>query len=148
MTYKQPVSVLVVIHTPELKVLLIERRDFAEAWQSVTGSHEGGEALIDTARREVLEETGIDARAYRLSDWQRCNEYDIFEVWRHRYAPGVTTNVEHVFALEVPAELPVTLSPTEHGRYRWVDWPQAAEMVFSPSNADAIRMLADRRASE
>ncbi|AOX99248.1 dihydroneopterin triphosphate diphosphatase [Jeongeupia sp. USM3] len=141
MTYKQPVSVLVVIHTPECKVLLIERRDFANAWQSVTGSREGDEALAETARREVCEETGIDAALYRLDDWQRVNEYEIYEVWRHRYAPGVTTNAEHVFSLEVPAELPVTLSPGEHGRYRWVDWSQAAEMVFSPSNADAIRML-------
>ncbi|WP_432720380.1 dihydroneopterin triphosphate diphosphatase [Jeongeupia wiesaeckerbachi] len=141
MTYKQPVSVLVVIHTPELKVLLIERRDFANAWQSVTGSREGDEVLIDTACREVLEETGIDASSHRLSDWQHVNEYEIYPVWRHRYAPGITTNTEHVFSLEVSAELPVTLSPGEHGRYCWVDWAQAAEMVFSPSNADAIRRL-------
>ncbi|MBM3115690.1 dihydroneopterin triphosphate diphosphatase [Jeongeupia naejangsanensis] len=141
MTYKQPVSVLVVIHTPGLKVLLIERRDFAEAWQSVTGSRDGDETLTDTARREVFEETGIDATGYALTDWRHTNEYEIFPVWRHRYAPGVTCNTEHVFSLQVPSELPVTLSPSEHVRYRWVDWAQAADMVFSPSNAEAIRAL-------
>ncbi|GHD59425.1 dihydroneopterin triphosphate diphosphatase [Jeongeupia chitinilytica] len=146
MTYKQPVSVLVVIHTPGLKVLLIERRDFADAWQSVTGSREDDEALLATAQREVFEETGIDTSAYVLSDWQHSNEYEIFPVWRHRYAPGVTRNTEHVFSLLVPDELPVTLSPSEHGRYRWVAWPEAADMVFSPSNAEAIRQLPVRYA--
>jgi dATP pyrophosphohydrolase len=57
--YKQPVSVLVVVHTPQLQVLLLERAAHAGYWQSVTGSQEAGEALLDTARRELAEETGI-----------------------------------------------------------------------------------------
>ena len=35
---KIPQSVLVVIHTPALEVLLIERADAPGFWQSVTGS--------------------------------------------------------------------------------------------------------------
>lgn len=144
MAYKQPISVLVVIHTPDLQVLLIERTDFPEAWQSVTGSREGDEALADTALREVAEETGIHADHAVLRDWDYSSSYEIFEVWRHRYAPGVTTNVEHVFSLQVSEPQAVTLAPREHRRYRWVDWQVAAEMVFSPSNAEAIRMLVQR----
>ncbi|WP_159671401.1 dihydroneopterin triphosphate diphosphatase [Andreprevotia sp. IGB-42] len=144
MAYKQPISVLVVIHTPDLQVLLIERADFPEAWQSVTGSREGEETLLETARREVTEETGIvlDSNAFR--DWQHSSDYEIYEVWRHRYAPGVMINTEHVFSLEVATAQPVTLAPGEHTRFRWVSWQAAAEMVFSPSNAEAIRMLAER----
>ncbi|WP_255989686.1 dihydroneopterin triphosphate diphosphatase [Chitinolyticbacter albus] len=144
MAYKQPVSVLVVIHTPDLQVLLLERNDFTNAWQSVTGSRESDEALADTACREVLEETGIVADRTALRDWQLQNQYEIFEVWRHRYAPGTRVNTEHVFSLQLPHVLTPVLSPGEHRRHRWVAWQAAAEMVFSPSNAEAIRLLPER----
>lgn len=138
---KQPVSVLVVIHSADGQVLLIERADRAGFWQSVTGSREGQEALIDTARREVHEETGLDADAYLLSDWHITNRYEIYPHWRHRYPPGVTENEEHVFGLLLPAPRPVTLAPDEHSRYQWLPWAEAADKVFSPSNAEALRLL-------
>ncbi|MEN9659588.1 MAG: hypothetical protein RL571_3053 [Pseudomonadota bacterium] len=142
--YKQAVSALIVIHTPDLQVLLLERTDFNEAWQSVTGSREGEELLWQTARREVFEETGLDTQLYQLRDWQQSHDFEIFEIWRHRYAPGTRHNTEHVFSLEVPSTLDITLAPGEHRRFKWVSWAHAAEMVFSPSNADAIRSLPER----
>ncbi|MFO1192246.1 MAG: dihydroneopterin triphosphate diphosphatase [Rhodoferax sp.] len=144
---KIPQSVLVVIHTPALEVLLIRRADAAEFWQSVTGSKDSiDEAFADTAAREVLEETGIDCRPGsalhdRLCDWYLENVYDIYPAWRHRYAPGVTRNTEHLFSLEVPAETPVCLDPREHTASRWLPWREAAEACYSPSNAEAILML-------
>lgn len=137
--YKNPVSVLVVIHTPELQVLLIERADFPGGWQSVTGSVETGERPVEAARREVAEETGIVTGALR--DWQQRNHWEIYERWRHRYAPGVTHNTEHVFSLCVPTPVPPVLAPREHTAFVWLPWQQAADQVFSPSNADAIRAL-------
>src|SRR5471030_806513 len=119
MTCKQPISVLVVIHTPDLKVLLLERMDFQDAWQSVTGSKEGDEILVDTARREVFEETGLNASQFTLRDWQLSSDFEIYALWRHRYAPGVTINTEHVFSLEIPEPLDVVLSVHEHRRFRW-----------------------------
>ncbi len=144
MTCKQPISVLVIVHTPDLKVLLLERVDFPDAWQSITGSKEGDEILADTAKREVFEETGLNTNQFILRDWQFNSDFEIYELWRHRYAPGVTTNTEHVFSLEIPEPVDVVLSEREHRRFRWVDWNIAAEMVFSPSNAEAIRMLPKR----
>ncbi len=145
MAYKQPVSVLVIVHTPDLKVLLMERADYPDAWQSVTGSREDDESMYETARREVFEETGLDTERYLLRDWTLCTEFEIYERWRHRYAPGVTTNTEHVFSLEVPdTAVEIALSKCEHLRFRWLSWGEAAEMVFSPSNAEAIRMLPQR----
>ena len=140
---KQPVSVLVLIHTPDLQVLLLERADKAGYWQSVTGSQEAGETLRETAIREVREETGLDARQYDLRDWQLSNVYEIYPHWRHRYAPGVTHNTEHVFGLELPAPLPITLSADEHVRYQWLDWRAAATRVFSWSNVAALRKLGE-----
>lgn len=145
MAHKQPISVLVLIHTVDLQVLLLERADKPGYWQSVTGSREGEETLRQTAVREVAEETGLDAERYNLLDWQLSNEYEIFEHWRHRYAPGVTRNMEHVFGLELPAPLPVTLAPDEHLRYRWVDWREAVSQVFSWTNVEALRALGERR---
>ncbi len=138
--FKIPRSVLVVIHTATLEVLLIERADKPGYWQSVTGSLDAEDEPLDlTARREVLEETGITGG--ELRDWGLENVYEIYPVWRHRYAPGVTHNTEHVFGLTVPAGTPVTLSPREHLAWRWLPWREAADACFSPSNAEAILQL-------
>lgn len=143
--YKLPVSVLVVIHTADLRVLLLERADAPGYWQSVTGSQDEGETLVQTAVREVREETGLDSGRFELSDWGICNRYEIFERWRHRYAPGVTHNTEHVFGLCLPDVVPVALSPREHLARAWLPWREAADRCFSWSNAAAIRQLPARR---
>jgi dATP pyrophosphohydrolase len=140
---KIPESVLVVIHTADAQVLLIERADRPGFWQSVTGSKDSlDEPIVGVAWRELAEETGITSG--ELVDWQRRNVYEIYPHWRHRYAPGVTHNTEHVFGLTVPAGVPVTLNPREHLRHQWLPWREAAERCFSPSNAEAIRLLPGR----
>jgi len=148
--HKIPLSVLVVIYTPELDVLLIERARQPGFWQSVTGSKDAlDEAWEATAIREVQEETGIvvgspQVPATALRDWQVENIYEIYPVWRHRYAPGVTHNTERVFGLCVPRGTPVTLAPREHTQYAWLPWREAADRCFSPSNAEAILQLPER----
>ena len=149
--FKIPESVLVVIYTPALDVLLIERADQPGFWQSVTGSKDfADEPLIETCIREVAEETGIVISASALSrsvprsalrDWGLRNVYEIYPVWRHRYGPGVTHNTEHVFGLCVPAGTPVILSPREHLQHAWLPWREAADRCFSPSNAEALLHL-------
>lgn len=154
--YKIPESVLVVIHSADLDVLLIERADKPGYWQSVTGSKDAAdEPLALTAMREVFEETGIriadeTSNAERhsnlvpvrnLIDWQLSNIYEIYPVWRHRYAPGVTMNTEHVFGLMVPRNTPITLAPREHINHLWLPYRDAADKCFSPSNAEAILQL-------
>jgi dATP pyrophosphohydrolase len=144
---KIPESVLVVIHTVELDVLLIERADHPGYWQSVTGSKDTpDEPPALTAQREVFEETGLvigspEVPLAGLCDWQLRNVYEIYPVWRHRYASGVTHNTEFVFGLRVPRRVPVTLSPREHTDQVWLPWREAADRCFSPSNAEAILQL-------
>ena len=147
MSYKIPVSVLVVIHTPGLQVLLLERADRPGFWQSVTGSQEVDETLEQTAVREIAEETGLDAHRYRLDNWHRQNQFEIYRRWRSRYAPGVTHNTEHVFSMQVPQPVAVTLAAGEHVRYLWLPWRDAADKTFSWSNAEAIRELPQRAAA-
>ena len=148
---KIPESVLVVIYTAALDVLLIERADQPGFWQSVTGSKDFvDEPLMATCIREVAEETGISVGPSGLApgvprsalhDWGLRNVYEIYPVWRHRYAPGVTQNTEHVFGLCVPAGTPVRLSPREHLQHVWLPWREAADRCFSPSNAEALLHL-------
>ena len=141
-SFKIPESVLVVIHTPALDVLLIERADHPGFWQSVTGSKDfQAESLVNAAVREVQEETDIQADASRFMDWFVSNIYDIYPAWQHRYAPGVTRNTEHVFSLCVPLGTQITLSPTEHTAFQWLPYRAAADACYSPSNAEAILML-------
>lgn len=160
--YKIPESVLVVIHTAQLEVLLIERADRPGFWQSVTGSKDSvDELFLETAVREVEEETGIAVRNLpfeqeqaaglvtisahvpleNLKDWQLSNVYDIYPVWQHRYGPDVTRNTEHVFGLRVPRDIPVVLAPREHLNFVWLPYREAADKCFSASNAEAILLL-------
>jgi len=146
-SHKIPQSVLVVIHSADLQVLLIERADKPGFWQSVTGSKDTlEEPLAETAVREVFEETGIriggpEVPVENLRDWKLSNVYEIYPVWRHRYAPGITHNTEHVFGLCVPRDIAITLAPREHLRFQWLPWREAADQCFSPSNAEAILQL-------
>ena len=147
--HKTPISVLVLIHTPDMQVLIMERADKAGFWQSVTGSLEllpSGELESHqaAAAREVMEETGLNVAEFKLEDWGFSNVYEIYPHWRHRYAPGVTQNTEHVFGLELPGPLDVQLCPDEHVRYEWVDWRDAAKRVFSWTNVEALRKLGER----
>ena len=139
--YKTPISALVLIHTIDLQVLIMERADKAGFWQSVTGSVEGDETPLQAAIREVHEETGLDASKYNLQDWHASNIYEIYPHWRHRYAPNVTQNTEHLFGLELPAPLAIKLTVDEHVRYEWIDWREAATRVFSWTNIDALKRL-------
>jgi dATP pyrophosphohydrolase len=149
--FKVPESVLVVIHSADLDVLLLERADAPGFWQSVTGSKDTPEeSLVDTCIREVAEETGIRVGSDEvphecLVDWALANVYDIYPVWRHRYAEGVSRNTEHVFGLRVPRDTAVRLAPREHLRFEWLPWREAADRCFSPSNAEAILQLPRRR---
>jgi dihydroneopterin triphosphate diphosphatase len=145
MSYKLPVSVLVVVHTADLEVLLLERASRAGYWQSVTGSLDSlDEPLEHAAAREVDEETGIDVARGSLVRWNVTNNFEIYARWRHRFAPGITHNTEHVFGFELPGRMPVTLSPEEHVAFQWLPWREAADKCFSWSNRDAIRMLGER----
>ena len=143
-SFKIPLSVLVVIHTPALDVLLIERAATPGFWQSVTGSLDAEDEPFEVAAaREVMEETGLDVNApgHRLSDWGLQNTYEIYPEWQHRYAPGVFQNTERVFGLCVPEARPVVLNPREHRAQVWLPRLEAADRCYSFSNAEAILQL-------
>ncbi|MDF3827433.1 MULTISPECIES: dihydroneopterin triphosphate diphosphatase [Pseudocitrobacter] len=139
MSFKRPVSILVVIYAEDTKrVLMLQRRDDPDFWQSVTGSVEEGETAPQAAAREVKEEVSVDIFAERLNlmDCQRTVEFEIFSHLRHRYAPGVMRNTESWFCLALPHEREIVF--TEHLTYRWVNAVDAAALTKSWSNRQAI----------
>ena len=139
MAYKRPVSILVVIFAQDSgRVLMLQRRDDPDFWQSVSGSVEEGETAPQAAAREVKEEVAIDVADGQLTliDCQRTVEFEIFSHLRHRYAPGVVRNTESWFCLARPHEREVTLS--EHLAWRWVAAAEAAALAKSWSNRQAI----------
>jgi dATP pyrophosphohydrolase len=148
MAYKIPESVLVVVHTRQLEVLLLQRADGGSwgnwgAWQSVTGSREPDDPDLEaTARRELLEETGLTLGT--LTDWGHVNRYEIWPQWRAKYAPDVTHNTEHVFGFLVDSATVATLDPDEHVAQLWLPWQEAMERTFSPTNREAIGQLPRR----
>ena len=140
--YKQPVSILAIIHDQDKNILLLNRKDIPEYWQSVTGSQEQEDSTIEqTAHREIWEETGIKPHLFHLHNWHYSSDYLIYEHWRHRYSPGTLYNKEHVFSLCIPSDTAIKLQEKEHIAYQWLPLAEAAQKVFSPSNQEAILKL-------
>lgn len=141
-TFKKPESVLVVIYCQTtLRCLMMQRKDDPNFWQSVTGSLENNELPIETAIREVYEETGIDIVGSNLSlvDAKHVVEFEIFPQFRHRYAPQVKINKEHWFYLPLTTEVKPMLS--EHLAYQWMSIQDAANLTSSPNNREAIKKI-------
>lgn len=142
MKKKIPKSVLVVVHDKDLNVLLIERADHKNYWQSVTGSIDyEGENLFDAAKRELEEETGIKADDKSWLDWNFSRKYKIYSHWKHRYDENTKFNTEHVFSVCVDSNNKVSLSPREHVNFMWMFWREAADKCFSWTNVLAIKEL-------
>lgn len=135
---KRPESVLVVVFTQQGDVLLLQRKDQPHFWQSVTGSLEAHESKLETAWRELHEETALYSADGLMTDCELASWFEIYPMWRHRYAAGVTQNLEHVFTFEVPKIIPITVSH-EHLAYRWLTKDAACKMASSPSNQHAIQ---------
>ena len=140
MKYKNNQSVLVVIYAENTRrVLMLQRRDDVDFWQSVTGSLETGETPTETAIRELWEEVRlkIEAKSTALFDCNESVEFEIFPHFRYKYAPNVTHCREHWFLLAVAQEFTPEL--TEHLAFQWVSPTRAIQMTKSPNNAEAIR---------
>ncbi|QNS16047.1 dihydroneopterin triphosphate diphosphatase [Mannheimia bovis] len=145
MNYKNPNSVLVVIYAKNThRVLMLQRKDDPDFWQSVTGSIDIGETPIEAAYREVMEETGLQIshlqnseKKQPLVDCKQQIEFEIFPHFRYKYAPNITHCVEHWFLLPLESEQEPIL--TEHLAYRWVSVEEAVKMTKSPNNAQAIK---------
>ncbi len=136
MEYKRPESVLVLVYTQASEVLMLRRKYPKDFWQSVTGSLEWDENPQQAAIRELEEETGITRHS--LHNCEFLQNFEIYSIWRDRYAPGVTENQEHVFSLELPEQIKIELDPREHEEFTWLSKQEAIGLAFSHTNQEAI----------
>jgi dATP pyrophosphohydrolase len=137
---RRPESVLVVVYTDDGDVLLLRRVSPFDFWQSVTGSLDPGETHAETARRELSEETGLTDEG-SLIDAGTRRTFTIDPRWRHKYAPGVTENVEHEWLYRLPGRVDIASDPEEHSESVWVPLDKAIEIVWSWTNRAALERL-------
>jgi dATP pyrophosphohydrolase len=133
---KIPISVLVLIYTKKKDILILKKKNNKDLWQSVTGSINKGESLIDAAKREVYEETGLNTD--NIVDCNKNYIFEIYDMWKYKYEDEVTHNTEHVFLLELDDKIDISLDSDEHVSYEWTSRVKAAEKVFSHTNRQAI----------
>tara|TARA_R110002096_G_scaffold125470_8_gene271050 strand:- start:1974 stop:2441 length:468 start_codon:yes stop_codon:yes gene_type:complete len=144
--YKRPESVLVVIYSKTGHVLMMQRVFPKEFWQSVTGSLEWGENAEQAAKRELKEETGLDANG--LIDCHYSQQFEIYSIWRDRYQPGVMHNQEHVFLMPLERCEKIKMDPREHCEIKWVTRAEAIQMATSHTNSEAILRWVPEMGSE
>jgi dATP pyrophosphohydrolase len=137
---RRPESVLVIVHTDDARVLLLKRKAPFEFWQSVTGSLDDREVPAECARRELMEETGLDPRD-NLVDSGVSRVFTIDLRWLDRYSPGVTENREYEWRLALPEPVDITIDGAEHSAWRWVDIDHAIDSVWSWTNKAALEAL-------
>jgi dATP pyrophosphohydrolase len=135
---RRPESVLVLVYTSDADVLLLQRSDNPDFWQSVTGALDKDEQPVEAAHRELLEETGLKLP---LVDHQQTRQYPIAQQWRARYPAWAKINTEHLFSACVQSSVEVTLDPAEHLDARWVTASEAIDQVFSATNREAISQI-------
>lgn len=145
--YKRPESVLVVVYTHDNEILALRRKHPNYFWQSVAGSLEWDETPEQAVQRELYEETGLSDTEL-LVDWHTCNEFLIYPIWRHRYAPGVISNKEHLFSLKIEAPCRIVLDTREHSEYRWFSLSEAMIQISSHTNRGAINHLLSRSGTD
>jgi dATP pyrophosphohydrolase len=137
---RRPVSVLVVVYTDNAEVLLLRRHSPFEFWQSVTGSLDAHELPADAARRELIEETGLENKG-ELTDTGVSRQFTIDPRWRDRYPPDVTENTEHEWRLRLPTTMEIQINQDEHSAYRWMPIDAAIDVVWSWTNREALQDL-------
>ena len=124
------------IHRATVEYLLLKRSDdealYPGLWQMVTGTIEAGESAVETARRELAEETGI------VTD-----HLVVVPCISSFYSPDDDTvhNIP-VFAVKTLWNAEVLLS-NEHQDFRWLDFEAALHLLSFPGHKEGLITVRD-----
>jgi 8-oxo-dGTP pyrophosphatase MutT (NUDIX family) len=120
------------------RVLVIEHRRL-RTWLPIGGEIEDGETPLDAARRELREETGLEARFLPLHDALDGVPPGLIGYEEHQ-AGSKGLHMNFVFVAEVPSDSEVRPNE-EFSAWRWVDRDEL-EQLSSPVNVRQFGYLA------
>jgi dATP pyrophosphohydrolase len=126
----------VLIHVRRGDEFLVAHRvpDGGGYWHTIAGGVEPGEEWEAAARRELREETGLEAR-----ELQPLGEFAyVREPWESD--PGLRVDVQAFLVDAEPGWEPEL--DDEHDGYRWCSRDEAIELLFWPEPAALLRSLA------
>ncbi len=140
---RQPIQVAIYIarYCNEAWSYLVMHRipDKGNFWQPVTGGVEYGEEPYDAARREMIEETGIEPLEFHSLGYSFT--YPIAGWWKKIHDWDADTMTEHVFYAIVDGDAEPKLSPDEHDCYQWLTLDDAVAILHWDDNRDSLRRV-------
>ncbi|HEX7155535.1 MAG TPA: lipoyl(octanoyl) transferase LipB [Thermoanaerobaculia bacterium] len=135
--------VKVLVHDDDRILLLHRKPERGNFWQPITGSIEEGEQPLETARRELVEETGNPANPEELGITQSFMIESAYLATRYP-APIIASEIGYVAALD--SKLPIRIDPTEHDTWGWFTFAEAYERIRWPDDREALEQLQQRLA--
>ncbi len=120
-----------------IEYLLLKRKLHWKGWEFPKGKIEKNEKKIETARRELKEETGH--RALKIRKFNFSGKYLYKKKLKDR--PGMIGQTFSLFAAEVSRKGKVTLDKKEHNGHKWVSFPKAIKMLKWPNQKKSLRIV-------
>lgn len=106
-------------------------------WQGVAGGAEIGEPPLAAAKRELWEETGLDAARHWIAlDAHSCVPARVFRDWA-QWGQEIYVVREICFGAEVASGESILLS-SEHAAHDWLDYEAAHALLTFDSNRTAL----------